>query len=545
MGVHAHGWGLPRHGGKMAYQGNSIKIPLGDYGLLTDPAMDSIPANALIDAKNVTFSNGAVQKAPGTYRWNASALSAGVVAVHDWHPDVVRQRMIAVTSAGDIYIGRDREFGTAVNTGLGALTPNSTFVEGGQETAGNDKKLFLFTNGITAPYVLSGDGSSFAAITTPATDWASSGQPKIGVVHRNRLWAFARQNSYASATDDHEEFVTGALVNPIYPGEGGDILGAFVYKGVLLAFKEGGFLYRLVDTDNSSSNWYWVKLASNFGLSAPNAIAEVLDNLFSGNNTGTITDYAASDKLGDIAAGDLIQIAQFESFVRGNLSKIGLSEQHLYYYSEKKIMLATYRSAYYTYNDTLLAFDFSKLDRVRPSYWLKGSPQCLSGFRNVTNITVPMYGDKDGYVHIMDYEDRLEGPTAYEGAFQIPHVDFSFADQQLGAMEKHFDHLAVHYIPEGTGNLSCDFFVDGRYVDTITFPMTQYKAPELDTLLLDTDRLGQMNSETAVRKLSGSGRTFSARFYNSGSNESFQVTGITVMFRTGGQKAQQVTSGGK
>lgn len=524
----------------MAYQGTKAKIPLGEFGLLTDIAPDKMPPNALIGAKNICYFNGTVQKAPGSIRWNADPLPAGIVAVHDWNPNTITQRMIAVTSAGSIYKGRDRIFGSAITTGLGALTPNCSFAEGGAEVAGNPKKLFLFTNGASLPRVLAGDGSTFTAIASPDSDWAGTNFPKFGVIHRNRLWAFAGQFSYASDTGDHENFATNGLTESIYPGEGGELRGAFVFKGRLFAFKDGGFVYWLNDSSADDAEWHWLKASSNFGLSAPNAICEVLDNFFAGNTTGTITDYGATERLGNIEASDLIQLAQFESYLRATTSKVGVTEQHMIYYSEKKLMLATYRSAYYNYNDMLLAFDFSRSEQVRPSYWIKGSPQCLGLYKDINQILRPMYGDKDGYVYLMDREDRLEGTASYEGSFQIPHLDFSHIDPSLSQTEKHFDSLAVHYIPESAGSLSCDYYIDGRFIETITFPMVQYLRPELDTLTLNTDRLNQANTETAVRKLAGSGRTFSARFYNSGSNQSFQIPAITVMFRGGGDKAQQV-----
>jgi len=71
--------------------------------------------------------------------------------------------------------------------------------------------------------------------------------------------------------------------------------------------------------------------------------------------------------------------------------------------------------------------------------------------------------------------------------------------------------------------------------------MNQYLAPELDTFVLDTDRLAQSNTESFTRPIRGSGRTFSARFYNSGTNQSFQVSAITVGFRAGGNDAQRTT----
>ncbi len=526
----------------MAYSGTKAKIPLGELGLLTDVAPDKVPVNALIMANNICFFNGAAQKAPGTIQWNATALSAGIIATHHWQPNLAIERFMAVTSDGNIYRGSDRQFGSPINTTIASvLTPNCVFAEGGAETAGREKKLFLFTEGATNPHVLAGDGTAFATLTMPAVDWTSTGTyPKFGVVHRNRLWAFAGQISYASDSGNHENFQTAGLTDPVYPGEGGELRGAFVFKGRLFAFKDGGFAYMLNDLDTQETNWYWQKIASNFGLAAPNAVAEVLDDLIAGNTSGTLTSYAASQKLGNIEAADIIQEMQFESYLRGHTSKVGVTSQHILYYAEKKLLLATYRSAYYTYNDMLIVLDFGRLGQPRPAFWKKGFPQCLATYRDVNQIERPMYGDKNGFLHLMDREDRTEGTAAYTGEFQIPHLDFSHMAPEMSSAEKHFDFLAVHYVPESSGNLSCDYFIDGRFIETITFPMVQYQRPELDTLLLSTDRLAQPNTETAIRRLAGTGRTFSARFYNSGMNQSFQIPAITVYFRSGGDKAQQV-----
>jgi len=242
----------------MAYTGTKAKILLGEFGLLTDIAPDKVPPNALIKANNVCFFNGSVQKAPGTIKWNETALSAGIIAAHHWMPNINVERMIAVTSAGDIFRGNDRQFGSAANTTIASvLSPNCVFTEGGAETAGREKKLFFFTGGATNPYVMEGDETAFAVISRPNTDWTATNRPKFGTVHRNRLWAFAGQISYASDSGDHENFQTAALTEPVYPGEGGELRGAAVFKGRLFAFKDGGFTYLLNDQDTDENNWYW------------------------------------------------------------------------------------------------------------------------------------------------------------------------------------------------------------------------------------------------------------------------------------------------
>lgn len=524
----------------MAYSGIPVKISFGDLGLLTDMSVTERPPGSLLFARNITYYNGCVQKAPGAIKMNTSALAAGIVALFDWWPITTLQRTIAVTSDGSIYRNEGTgNFGTAITTGLGVLTPNCVFVSGGQETAAANKKLFLFTEGRNQLKVLSGDGSSFSSVTSPATDWTNTQTyPKVGVIHRSRLWAFVGQRYYASDSANHENFTSNFLAGSIYSGEGGELRGGFVFKGRLFAFKDGGFVYGLIDTDTDEDNWYWQRIAANFGISAPNAAIEVLDDMLAGNTTGTVTSYSASFALGNVEAADIFKNAGVENYIRDNTSRSGIMEQHALYYAEKKQAFFTTRSGYRTSNDTLICVDYGR-QQPRISLWLKGTPQCLALRKDENQIQRPMYGDASGYVHLMDREDRLEGASSYTGAFQTQHLDFRFADQALANKQKNFNYLSVCYVPESSGNLSCDYYIDGRFVETLSFPMVQDSNSQLNYLLLNTDRLVQGNQETFTHPLKGFGRTISFYFYNSGSNESFQVCSITVGFKPAGEQAQK------
>jgi len=525
----------------MAYEGVPATIPFGDFGLLTDVAPSDVPFNALIDCKNISMEKGMIEKAPGTLRYNATPLSSGIVAAIDWWPSNFQQRKIAVTSDGSVYrdIG-DRLFsgGTAITTGLGNLDPNTFLVTGGQETAGRARKLFLFTSGKNQLKVLSGDGTSFADVSTPATDWGVTTYPTVGVVHRNRLWAFQGQLSYASATGNHEEFQTGFLVQTIFPGEGGDMQGAFVFKGRLFAFKEGGFVYYLEDSATDSAQWFWKKLSSNFGLSGPHAVIDALDFMVAGNISGSVTNYSATDAFGDIETADIFRSAIMENWVRENTSKSGLEYQHAVYYASKKQAFFTYRSTYRTENDMLMVLDANK-DNLRVYPWIKGTPECLALYRDQFGIEKPMYGDAAGYLNMMDYEDRLEGGESYSGEFQTPHLDFRFVDPSLAYVQKNFDFLAVEFVGAGDWNVTVDYYIDGKYYDTATFEQ-QLSGNYLDQFLLDTDRLAQSNTQTVSKPIKGVGRRISFRFRQAGANQSFQIASITVGFRPSGQQATKL-----
>lgn len=523
----------------MSYVGMIVSIPMGQYGLLTDRPPQDIPPGALIEAKNITLTRNLVQKAPGTLIYNsANVLSDKIVALFDWWPETHLQRLIAATADGKIYRDTgDSTFNsaTAIAEDLGTLNPNSMFVEGGNESQGEPKKLFFFSNGIRQVQILSGDGITFSEISNPAADWVSPNFPTVGLVHRNRLWAFRGQRAYGSDTADHEQFTSNFITQSIFPGEGGNILGAVVFRGRLFAFKEGDFIYYLEESDSDSTNWYWKKLSSSFGLSGPNAIIEALNDLVAGNGTGSITSYAATDTFGDIESADIMRLMEVEQYVRSRFSKSGINEMHTAYYAEKKQAFFTYRSTYKIDNDMFLVVDLNK-QQPRMSTWIKGSPVCLATRKNINNIQVPIYGDPDGYVHLMDYEDRLEGAAAYEGAFQTSHMDFRQSDPTLANKQKHFDFLWLEYVEEGNFNVSIDVIIDGKFIETLTLPM-QAQGDYLDEFDLDQDYLAYRTTQSDPIPLKGTGRRISFRVYNSGSNQSFQIASLSVGFRPGADSA--------
>ena len=539
------------------YTGRHAVIPLGQMGLLTDLPTGEIPVGALIRANNISFETGSLTKAPGSLRYNTQVLPSPIVGLHDWWADTTTQQMIAVCANGSIYrdIG-DRLFSSAValNSGLMSLTPRCKFIEGGQETALRAKKLFLFT-GANQLKVLSGDiaadGDGFQDVDDPAADWVTPNFPTCGVTHRNRLWAFMKQRAYASDSGNHEDFDTNNLTQAIFPGEGGDIQGAFVFKGRLFAFKEGGFVYYLDDADADSDNWVWRKLASNFGLSSPNGILEIMNDMIAVSESGSPTSYRAVDSFGDVESGDLLRMLQIENYYRNNVSLSGVDVCHAIYYEAKKQAFFTARNSYRTTNNVLLHLDFNK-QQPRAALWSKDQADCLALRRDLNKIPRPIYGSADGYVYLMDREDRLVGGSAYTGEFKIGHVDFRHLDPAVAHKNKLFDFLAVEFKPKGTWNLSVDVFIDGTFSETISFSM-DVRDDGLNAFTLgsgggtgiktpsggDGDPLGREESQTIQAPLHGSGRQISFSCRLAGANQNFEISSFTVGFRVSETQASR------
>jgi hypothetical protein len=490
----------------------------------------------------VSFETGLITKAPGSLRYNTQVLPAGIVAACDHWPNPSTQRMFAACSNGAIYrdIG-DRLFSsaTAITTGLGTLTPKCAFVSGGQETASRTKKLFFFSGGSAQLMVLDDDEETFANVALPAADWVTPNYPTVGLVHRNRLWAFMGQRAYASNTGDHEDFATSneILTQNIFPGEGGVITGVHVFKGRMFAFKEGGFVYFLDDQDTDSDNWVWRKLASNFGLASPHGIIEIGNDMIAVNESGSPTSYSAVNALGDIESADLLRLMQIEEYFRNATSQSGLDVLHAVYYEAKKQAFFTWRDGHRTTNNMLLHIDTNK-ENPRPSLWTKDSADCLFLRKDAAKVLRPCYGSSDGYIYLMDREDRLVGGSAYSGEFKIGHSDFRWLDEKLAHKNKLFDFLAIEFIPQGTWDLSVDVYIDGTFSETIAYSM-DVRDDGLDTFTLDTDPLGREETQTVQKPLHGSGRRISFHCRQAGSNQNFSIASMTVGFRASAEQASR------
>jgi hypothetical protein len=520
------------------YSGQWATLQLGEFGLLTDMAPGQIPRGALIKAFNVSFETGLITKAPGARRYNINqVLPSGVVAVHDYWPDTVSQRLIAACRNGSIYrdIG-DRVFSsaTAIHTGLMGLDERSMFVEAGAETTARDKKLFFFS-GTNQVKVLAGDAAVFTTMTSPAVDWVTPNFPSIALVHRNRLWAFMKQAAYASDTGNHENFTSNNLIQYIFPGEGGNISGAFVFRGRLFAFKEGGFVYYLDDSNEDSSNWIWQKLASNFGLASSHGIVQVANDMIAVNESGSPVSYEAVQNFGDIESADILRLLQIEDYYRNSTSLAGINLTHALYYEAKKQLFFTTRTSYRTTNNALLHIDMNK-QAPRAALWTKDQVNCLAQRKDINKVLRPIYGAEDGYIYLMDQEDRLTGSTAYTGEFKTSHTDFRFMGEDLAARNKLFDFLAVEFIPQGSWNLEIDVYIDGTFSETINFLM-DVRDDGLGSFTLDTDPLGREETQTIQKPLHGSGRRISFHCKQSGSNQNFALASLSVGFRVSGEQA--------
>lgn len=265
---------------------------------------------------------------------------------------------------------------------------------------------------------------------------------------------------------------------------------------------------------------------------------QILGDLVAANSMGSITSLQASQNFGDFDAGDVLQNAKVEQYIRNQISFVGIPYSQSVYYPEKKIALFTAQSTTTLLRDRIIAVDVSR-DNSRIYMITKDEPNCLTLRKDLQGISRPIYGTQSGYVYLMDQSTYNVNGTPFIGEFQTAYSDFGQVSLEYAGKNKIFHFLEVNYLPTGNNNFSVDIYVDGDFRQTLTF--TQFLGTGLDSFVLDVDALtGDALSGRNRKPLkSCTGNKISFRFYNNSSNESFRVERIIVGFRL---SAEQVYS---
>lgn len=321
----------------------------------------------------------------------------------------------------------------------------------------------------------------------------------------------------------------------VYPGEAEGILCAAVYRGLLFIFKKPYGIYILDGRDPLTANWTISRYSDAFGVSSPHAALQVLGDLIVNNSIGSYTSLQATQAFGDFEAGDILQNAKVENYIRGQLNFAGLPYATSVYWAEKKLALFSGQSTSTLTRDRMLMVDVA---RKTPRIMLdtKERPNCLALRKNSSGIQRPMYGAADGFVYLMEQSSYNRNSAAYVGEFQTVYTDFGQVDPRFASMNKIFDFIEVGYVPTGNNSFYVDVYIDGDLRQTLSF--AQYLGVGLDSFRLDIDSLVGDAQSSANRKALKScvGKKISIRCYNNNVNEAFKVDRVIFSFRGSGEQ---------
>lgn len=470
----------------MAYNGNQKVIKFGAYGLTTDLSQDNIPSEALIRCQNVQFKNGTIERADEITDWmygnpvyqTPDFEDEKPIAVKRYYPHPRIERQIVITDAGHVYkytTGFTRVEVTPTGTAPITLSIDSmpVIVTGGNETDGDNKKVYIFT-GNSPVQVIESDGVTRRNITTPSPDWATS-YPTFGLIFRDRLVAFGMKNASSTMqmtpADDQENFnptATGSLIFNIFPGDNEGLISAFIYKGKLFAFKKPYGVYQLVDDDVDPTNWYFQKTSSTFGIASALSFFEATDDVYIFSNDGALISMTAAFRLGNVYNADLLSALKNSVSFGQTVRKQYLSNSFGGYLPQQKIGVIAFPSyeSKDGYNDSLIYIDFNE-QNPRVSF---------HKYNDVEVTAVDKYKDAYGDDHFLfcklnfdESKQYINGRLATYYPSYTPTTPFRIQTHndnfQLEA-NKLYDGFELLFESTSAEPLAVDVYIDGKFSNT-------------------------------------------------------------------------------
>lgn len=528
------------------YRGSAIPIVAGAGSFNGADNVARVPITDLIRARNITAEGDAWRKTPGGSAFDPVAVSGtpNHIAGYDWVPIAGTQRIISAWSDGKIYREALGNVDAATLVTLGTPDTMGIFVAGGAEVSGNNRKLFYFSESNPVK-VLDGDASVMNTISTPPADWTGANQPIGGTIHDGSLVGWGNPNYkhgvYASVPTNHEDFTSaGSALVKVYPGEGERIVAGISFIPYrLYVWKYPRGLY-FIDTTGGFASPKVVKVRDDVGAAGPGCVVRAGNDVLFLSAEGSVHSLTAVQSSEDLRDSDITAQLNLEFWMRDQVSITRLNRARMLYFGQKKqaFVAVTSKGSIGGFggsavNDRLLLLDASR-EPVR-GFWDDKSAAYEGLFlrRDTDGVEKPT-GGKLGKILLFDRVSRNVDGLAYNAEFEIPTTDFGWYDPELASRDKRFDYLEITIVPTGSYSMSFDIFIDGRYTQTIT-TMLGSSGGTLGSFILGTDRLGGRQIVNHKARLHGRGRYFAVRGYNSGLNQDFSISTITVHLKALGK----------
>jgi hypothetical protein len=553
----------------MPFQGQVFPIAAGTSGYNANANLITLLPEELIQALNITYEFGTIQREGGSAIYNVTPLGnpippvdplagdplAGfgfggeeytpftIVGGHDWFPYLdTTQRSIIV--CGNRAIRKDTQGQGTYPTALTILQnqPSNTpvFVEGGREEAANPRKLFIYT-GTNNIQVLASDGTTTTNLANPPSDFTSGAYPLGGTIHLGSHIAFGGINPhwiYMSDPTNHENFTASdpnVFYLPVYPGVGQYIAALVSFQGMLIVFKYPRGIFYINMLTAGITNWFTVQVSLEVGIAGPNAWAYRDDDVVFMDCTGSIHSLLAIINFGFYGIKSLSDQKWIRNFIVNNVNQVMIpSVQTVYYLFKREVhfLLTKFGN---TLGGIRLVMDVNNPQMNRFRYSDKDNLTCMWLTRNEALISVPWGADPDGTIWEMDQPNKSVNGYGYNSVFQTAFVDFSTILPVLGSKRKNFKFLELVGDTEGNWSILADVYIDANYVYTTLFTMGVL-ATGLGSIVLGQSALSGGGAPTSCRRrLIGSGKRISATFSLFGSNEDFSLSSLIYSFTVAGE----------
>lgn len=525
----------------MAYQGFTARLPIGLQGFSGSKNPSQMQPGHLTGAEGLSLEGGVLQKMGGASKLNSSALAGIAVSGINWSPVGATDRDIVFLSDGSVRKDTGAgTFGTTMVTGLTSVRePPPVFVPGGGETVGASRHLFLFS-AVNQVHEATADGNTMQAISAPAADWSAS-FPTFGVQHAFRMWAGGNASDphrmYASIPADHEDFVaSGALSFAVYPAEGVGIVGAVSFRGVLVVFKYPRGIYIIDTRDPTVANWSVSKLSNAVGAVNHSSIVQIENDIMYLDEGGNIHLLSATNDFGDVNTSNISQIADLRPYIEANVNLAQIKRSVACWYSARRQAWFGLPSLGNADNGIRLVVDFNRPD-VGPRFLPTERDDNVSLWMRPfsTGTSKPAAGDGDGFVWLLDRNERDKAGLAYQFRVETANTDLSFIDPSLATKMKNGQFLEIVSEPQGNWDLTVEVYWDDILADTILFNMGTGGAA-LGTFQLDVHALTSGVVASNRQRLVGSGRRLRLVISNGGVDQNISLADFLLGFTAGDER---------
>lgn len=523
----------------MAYTGYIAEIPIADRGLVAPPVAIKDGVGALIEATNVMYHRGSLQKELGASHYNATAISGNpiILAGHDWWANPSTRRVVVYGSDGVVRMDNfgAGTFGTTVGTGWSTTAENPLWVEAGQETAGAPKKLILI-NGVDVPQYISGTNTTFSSFTSVPADWAPGSRPITATIHEGRVWYAVGHRLYYSTTTDHTDVNgTGSGVFVVFPGEGRYITALISFKGLLLVFKHPHGIFAIDTSSPTVADWTVSRITGAVGAAGPRAVAAIENDVLFLDAGGDFHLISAVQGYGDVAPRPISRETRIRDILAATFNDNHVHRAQIVYdpqWSQAHIVWALF-SETHVYGRFIV--DLAEAGRFKFRIVTRDNIASAWIGRTTTGVPKLFGGGTNGIVWKLNEEDRTVNGGSYPCSAEIAPVNFAYLDPTIAAKRKNGDFLELVADANDSQSVIVDILWDNRVVQTTVFTFG-VGGSALGSFTLGISALAGFGGKNVKRRITGSGTWFSFRMRNSFASQNFSLIRAYVYFRVADER---------
>lgn len=536
------------------YRGIRAKLPLGQLGFRGDSFP---PPGYLTKAINVIIEDDKLRKIGGMTKFDTTALTGTPTCRggYTWEPVIGQQSIITAWLNGKIHKEKAKDVDSVeIKDYAATLIGPAVFAEGGNESASENKKLFVFTEEQT-PFYIDGTADTSSTLTASA-DWSGSHQPTSGLLHDSRMVAFGNANAphtlYFTPLTDHTDFSTGggAKVFDVFTGLGQEIRAAISLIGTRLYVLKYPYGIFYIDTSTVATATFLpaTMVTDRIGIAGPKAWARVGTDIWFLDQNGNIRSLVAVESSIDLKDSNIGAALRLNQYIKDHVNVKRLKFAELLYDDANQILyISVTKKTSSTNNMRIIVnlqdpqvprvtFDEDRGDFFETSFLYRDS----SGQEKIYSAGA------GGFVYVTNTLDRNVNGSAYTAKVRTPETGFEYIRPDLEDVDKRFDEMTLTMVGTNNSTVSVQPFIDGLpYGSAFTISIADQTANQIQDadggFVFGDSTTSYFSNTTKIQHtqpIGGCGKRIAFEITQSGDNEDIKLIDAIVRFKPLGTEGE-------